>query len=483
MAWQHALVGQSILAGTPFEAHDQGRHRRDVGRGRRRLAVRRRTRRTTWSSCTRRSRRSPTLWWRSVGHTHTALRDGDADRRAGARGRAGSARVPARAAREAPAPPRRRSSSPRRRRAGARRCRAGRAAASRCTSRSAATSRRWPRSRSTAARIRVHRVVCAVDCGIGGEPAGVEAQVEGGDRLRPRPPRSTARSRSRTAACSRRTSTTTRSLRMHEMPTVEVHIVPSTEKPGGVGEPACRPIAPAVANAVFAAHRQAPARAAAARSPEEDAMKRTPARDRIARSARPRGARRAADRAPAPTRPAWPRSRPCARCSSTRAARTATSPATRRCRSTTAAPHGQNVLRGPDGHGAPGLPCATCHGADEPARAATARTCRPGAPNWHLPPPEHEDGVHRPRRRRSCARTIKDPKRDGGKDLAALLEHVADDKLVLWGWDPGVGRAPVAVPHAEFVAAFRDVDGRGRALSDALTPSSSTALQRAPRLR
>ena len=42
-------------------------------------------------------------------------------------------------------------------------------------------------------------------------------------------------------------------LRMNEMPKVEVHIVPSREKSGGVGEPGTPPIAPAVANAVFAA--------------------------------------------------------------------------------------------------------------------------------------------------------------------------------------------------------------------------------------
>ena len=40
-------------------------------------------------------------------------------------------------------------------------------------------------------------------------------------------------------------------LRMNEMPRIEVHLVPSTEEPGGVGEPALPPIAPAVANALF----------------------------------------------------------------------------------------------------------------------------------------------------------------------------------------------------------------------------------------
>jgi len=42
-------------------------------------------------------------------------------------------------------------------------------------------------------------------------------------------------------------------LRLHEMPQVETHIVKSAEKSGGVGEPGTPPIAPAVANAVFAA--------------------------------------------------------------------------------------------------------------------------------------------------------------------------------------------------------------------------------------
>jgi isoquinoline 1-oxidoreductase beta subunit len=42
-------------------------------------------------------------------------------------------------------------------------------------------------------------------------------------------------------------------LRLNEMPEVEVHIVTSDEKAGGIGEPGVPPIAPAVANAVFAA--------------------------------------------------------------------------------------------------------------------------------------------------------------------------------------------------------------------------------------
>jgi isoquinoline 1-oxidoreductase beta subunit len=45
-------------------------------------------------------------------------------------------------------------------------------------------------------------------------------------------------------------------MRMQEMPRVEVHIVPSTEKPSGIGEPGLPPAAPAVCNAIFAATGQ-----------------------------------------------------------------------------------------------------------------------------------------------------------------------------------------------------------------------------------
>ena len=41
------------------------------------------------------------------------------------------------------------------------------------------------------------------------------------------------------------------------------------------------------------------------------------------------------------------------------------------------------------------------------------------------------------------------------RDFAALDKHVSEDKLVLWGWNPGGGRAPVSVPHEELVAKFK----------------------------
>jgi isoquinoline 1-oxidoreductase beta subunit len=103
-----------------------------------------------------------------------------------------------------------------------------------------------------AGRIRVHRVVCAIDCGTAVNPAGVVAQVEGAIVY--------GLSAALHGEITLREGRVQQSnfhdyppLRLNEMPKVEVHIVPSTERPSGVGEPGVPPIAPAVANAVFAA--------------------------------------------------------------------------------------------------------------------------------------------------------------------------------------------------------------------------------------
>jgi mono/diheme cytochrome c family protein len=116
-------------------------------------------------------------------------------------------------------------------------------------------------------------------------------------------------------------------------------------------------------------------------------------------------------------------------------------------------PHQMNVKRGPDGKGAVGLPCATCHGQDNPP-ASFGPHAPPGAPNWFLPPPEHKMVFINRSAAEICA-VLKNPNENGGKDFDALIKHVAEDKLVLWGWHPGGERAPVSVPHAEFVAAFK----------------------------
>ncbi len=100
--------------------------------------------------------------------------------------------------------------------------------------------------------VRVHRVVCAVDCGPVVNPDTIEAQLQGGIVY------------GLTAALYGEITIERGRvkqgnfddypmLRLPEMPVVEVYIVPSTDPQGGIGEPAVGPIAPAVCNAIFAA--------------------------------------------------------------------------------------------------------------------------------------------------------------------------------------------------------------------------------------
>lgn len=114
--------------------------------------------------------------------------------------------------------------------------------------------------------------------------------------------------------------------------------------------------------------------------------------------------------------------------------------------------HAQNVQRG-NGNGTPGLPCSTCHGEANPP-ASYGPHAPPGAPHWQLPPPDQKMAWKGLSAAAMCA-MIKDPLQNGKRDLPALLKHVSEDKLVLWGWNPGGERAPVSVPHAEFVASFK----------------------------
>ena len=98
-------------------------------------------------------------------------------------------------------------------------------------------------------KFRVDRVVCAVDCGIAVNPDNVRSQMEGGIGF--------GLSAALYGKITVKDGAVEQSnfhdypiLRINEMPAVEVHIVPSTAKPSGVGEPGVPPIAPAVANAL-----------------------------------------------------------------------------------------------------------------------------------------------------------------------------------------------------------------------------------------
>jgi isoquinoline 1-oxidoreductase subunit beta len=101
-------------------------------------------------------------------------------------------------------------------------------------------------------KVKVDRVICAVDCGVAVNPDVIAAQMEGGIGF--------GLGAALYGAITLKDGQVEQSnfdgyqvLRIDDMPKVEVHIVPSTEAPTGVGEPGVAPIGPAVANAVFAA--------------------------------------------------------------------------------------------------------------------------------------------------------------------------------------------------------------------------------------
>ncbi|MEM9489354.1 MAG: xanthine dehydrogenase family protein molybdopterin-binding subunit [Myxococcota bacterium] len=94
----------------------------------------------------------------------------------------------------------------------------------------------------------VERVVCAVDCGIAINPDTIAAQMEGGLGFGLGAVMMNEITLDR-GLIEQSNFHDYRSLRIHQMPRVEVHIAPSQEAPSGVGEPGLPPIAPAVANA------------------------------------------------------------------------------------------------------------------------------------------------------------------------------------------------------------------------------------------
>ncbi|MBY0430253.1 MAG: xanthine dehydrogenase family protein molybdopterin-binding subunit, partial [Rhodospirillales bacterium] len=249
VAWRHRIVGQSILAGTPFAksmvkdgidktsvegASDMPYvipnlsvelHSTEVG--------------------------VPVLWWRSVGHSHTAhatecfldevAAAGGQDpvtlRRAvlGAefrRERGVLDLAVAKAGWDKPLP------------AGW-----GRGVAVH-KSFSSHVAQVAEVSVSASGAVKVERVVCAVDCGIAVNPDVIAAQIEGGIGFGAALHGAVTL---KDGVVEQTNFDSYRVLRMDEMPKVEVHIVPSAETPTGIGEPGVPPLAPALANAIHAA--------------------------------------------------------------------------------------------------------------------------------------------------------------------------------------------------------------------------------------
>jgi isoquinoline 1-oxidoreductase beta subunit len=101
-------------------------------------------------------------------------------------------------------------------------------------------------------KLKIHRVVCAVDCGQVVNPAGVAQQIESGITF--------GLSAALKGGITIKNGRVEQSnffdydvVRIDEMPKAEVHLVPSNAAPGGIGEASTPGIAPAVCNAIFAA--------------------------------------------------------------------------------------------------------------------------------------------------------------------------------------------------------------------------------------
>jgi isoquinoline 1-oxidoreductase beta subunit len=247
-AWRQQIVGQSILEGTPFEAMiKEGIDETSVEGVADSPYVLTAPHHFVGLHSTKSP--VPVLWWRSVGHTHTAyVMETLVDELAAA-------------AKQSPADYRRRLFAKSPRHLGVMQLALEKAgpAPPAGQHRGFAVHHSFESYVAEVAdvsidegRIRVHRVVAAIDCGICINPAGVTAQIESGIVFG----LSAALYGRLTLKNGRVQESNFHDypvLRMDEMPKIEVHIVESSEKSGGVGEPGTPPIAPAVANALFGA--------------------------------------------------------------------------------------------------------------------------------------------------------------------------------------------------------------------------------------
>lgn len=96
--------------------------------------------------------------------------------------------------------------------------------------------------------------------------------------------------------------------------------------------------------------------------------------------------------------------------------------------------HDPPVTRRAGGHGVFLIACHSCHQDRNNPDAPV-----PGAPQWHLAPRTMAWlGTSLPQ---LCAQ-LKDPARNGNRNLTQIVEHSAKDPLVGWAWAPGPGRSP-----------------------------------------
>lgn len=148
-------------------------------------------------------------------------------------------------------------------------------------------------------------------------------------------------------------------------------------------------------------------------------------------------------------------------------------------RCTNCHPVSRRPTQGDDGHphvpaidaGAAGTPpCAACHHPRNTTVRAGAIESIPGDPHWMLAPPEM---AWQGKSAGEICRQIKDVRRNGGRSLAQLHQHMAEDGLVGWAWHHGAGRTPAPgsqVAFGRLVAAWIE--------SGAACPESRTRSER-----
>jgi isoquinoline 1-oxidoreductase beta subunit len=246
VAWQHRIVGQSILSGTPFEGMIKDGIDATSVEGASNLPYK--IPNLTVDLVTAKAG-VPVLWWRSVGSTHTAYStEVFIDQLAH---EAGKDPIEFRLSMLEDHP---------RHRAVLEKVRDASSWGSELGNgkgRGVAVAESFNSYVAQVAEIsiqkgaiKVERVVCAVDCGTAINPDVIKAQMEGGIGYG-----LGAILKGEITLADGQVQQSNfdgyEVLYMEEMPVVEVHIVPSTEKPTGVGEPGVPPIGPAIANAIF----------------------------------------------------------------------------------------------------------------------------------------------------------------------------------------------------------------------------------------
>lgn len=119
-------------------------------------------------------------------------------------------------------------------------------------------------------------------------------------------------------------------------------------------------------------------------------------------------------------------------------------------------PHVPFMQAGLGGVGVDGLACGTCHRAENTTLVGSRIRSVPGNAHWSLAPASMGwQGLSVG----EICRQLKDPDRNGGRTMAQVVKHMAEDHLVGWAWHPGEGRRPAPGTHeafGELVAAWVD---------------------------